>query len=1292
MVRGFFHLMRVMTLVAFAGTLAYAQSSSSLTGVVTDTAGGVVPGATVTVTNTATNVVLEAVTNSAGQFSFPAVPVGIYTVNVSLTGFKTFVANNVRVLGSQPANVPVTLEVGALTEKVEVKSRSELVQSQSTTVTSTLSIEQLKELPLNSRNALYAVTLLPGITSSGSNGPRAAGINGLPNNTVNITIDGVNTGNMLQSTDGFFSMVTPRMDAVEEITVTGAVPGAGSGAGSVQIAMTTRSGSNQMDGSVYHYWRQPDFNSNYYFNKINSLAKNEVIAHQYGFRQGGPIIIPGLYNGRGKAFFFFNFEHLHQPSSATRTREFLTEQAANGLFGYNVTVAGVQQRREVDLLQLARDNGQLATIDPTIQSLLAKIRASTQNTGKINDIGLANRRQFVFQSEAEGNQYSPTGRVDLNLSDNHRLSGAYWWQRFKSTVDLLNSRDPIFPGLANSGSQNSYRTTGNSTLRSTLGKNLVNELRGGWQWSPNDFFANVTADQFEDQGGVGISFPGSTGNGVTHTVSPAPRNTTTWSVDNTVNWLRGAHSLSFGGGYAGVLNRQNEYTVVPNVVLGFDTNLDPARGMFTNTGANATFPGATNDQLTEARNIYALLTGRVASINGTARLDSATGKYVYNGDLARKSRQDSYSAFVQDSWRVSPTLTLNGGLRWDLHMPFTPADNTWSLATIEDICGISGVGNGVGGRGCNLFTPNASGGQLIPTFDRFEPGRPAHKTNWTDFAPNVGVAWRPDVQGGWLRTLLGDPEQATLRAGYGLSYNQERIDRFTANAGSNAGGVISATRNNTTGFPLVLPGETHPVLLSQSSRLGPPPFPDTPVYPINAVIGDSINIFPQDRHLRTPRVHSYSAGIQRSLGRDMAFEVRYVGNKNLYNWAEENWNERVIYENGFLDEFRAAQRNLEINVANGLNTFAFTGLPGTAPLPFHLAYLTGRADATNPAAYNATGGANFASQTFINRLSPLNPSPYGAIGALDTTAFRANALNAGLARNFMVLNPQALGGVFVVQDKNWTRFNSLQVELRRRLAQGLLVSANYTYGVKSVSSLQSLRFPRIEVDASDDRMAPHVFKMNWHYEVPFGRGRRFGGNMHPVLDALIGNWEYSGNGRVQADRFRMVGVRLVGMTEDELRKEFKIRIEKTAAGVTQVFSFPEDIRVNTWAAFSVDPTTPTGYSIARGVPTGRYLAPSSTPDCMAIFRGDCNAPDINLNGPLFSRWDMRIKKRFPFGRRVNAEIMMEMLNVFDTINFNHSTNFNNAENTFRVTSAYTDINTTFDPGGRIGQLVWRINW
>jgi Carboxypeptidase regulatory-like domain/TonB-dependent Receptor Plug Domain len=1297
-------LLLAVALVLVSSTSGFAQGASqSLNGVVVDAAGGVIPGASVVVLNKATGEKFELTSNEAGAFAVPGIAVGTYTVTVTLQSFKTAVINDVRIVTGTAANVRATMELGALSETVQVSSRAELVQSQSPTVASTLVAEQLNEVPLASRNALYALNMLPGVQYGSGAGPRAAGINGLPNNTVNITIDGVQTGNMLQSTDGFFSMVTPRLDAVEEITITGAVPGSGSGPGSVQVQFATRSGTNRFDGSAYHYWKQPEFNSNYYFNKVNNLPKNEVVAHQYGFRQGGPIVIPGLYDGRNKAFFFFNFERLYQPSSATRTRTMLRPEAQAGLFGYNVTVAGAQQRQTVDLIALARANGQISALDPTMVRLLDKIRSGAQSTGTINDTGAGNTLQYVFQSEALGNQYAPTGRVDINVTDNHRLSGSYWWQRFTSTTDLLNNVDRAFPSLSNYGTQNSYRTTGNSTLRSTLSSNLVNELRGGWQWSPNDFFANVTPEQFAEQDGFALSFAQVNNaafiTGPTATNNPAPRNTTTWSLDNTLNWLRGAHSLSLGGGYAGVFNRGNSYNAVTPITLGFDTNTDPANGMF----SAANFPSATANQLNEARALYAIVTGRVTSIPGTARLDSGTGKYVYLGDLARKSEQSSFSAFISDQWRATPTLTISGGVRWDLHNPFTPADETWSLATIEDICGISGTGDGPGDRGCNIFNPQAQSGTLIPAYDHFDPGVPAHKTNWFDFAPNVGVAWRPNVQSGFLKALLGDPEQAVVRAGYSLSYNQERIDRFTANAGSNPGGTLGVTRDLGTGYPLVLPGESAPVLLSQRSRLGPPNYPEAPVYPIAATTANSVNIFPQDRHLTTPRVQSYSVGVQRSIGKDMAFEVRYVGNKNTNTWAEEDWNERSVFNSGFYEEFKLAQRNVSANIAAGLGNrgFAYTGAPGTSPLPIHLAYLQGNVSPTNPANYTST---NFTNQAFVNRFSPLRPQVTGALSAIDTAAFRANALAAGLPRNLIVMNPM-VSSANVVMDNNWTKYNALQLELRRRLSQGLLVGANYTYGIKESSLLTTLAAPRAEIDVSDDRNSPHAFKVNWDYELPIGRDRRFGSDMNHVLNAIVGGWQFSGSGLVKRDRYRLIGVKLEGMTAQDLQDEFKIHIDKNATGQTVVFSFPEDIRLNTWAAFSVDPTTPTGYSAARGVPTGRYLRPSSDANCIAIYRFDCDTPDINLNGPLFSRWDMRLKKSFGLGGRRSFEIMAEVLNVFDTINFNHGgptstiqggTSLNPSPNdgndTFRVTSAYTDINTTFDPGGRVGQLVWRLNW
>lgn len=1274
----------LVLLLAIASTPAFAQatSASSLTGTVRDTDGGAIPGATVLVTNAATGVTNETLSNSSGQFSFPVLDRGTYSVTVTLIGFKTFVASDVRLISSRPSALTVNLDVGGISETVEVRANATLVQSQTATVSSTLTTEQLTELPLVSRNALYALTTLPGISTTG--GPRGALINGLPNNTVNITIDGIGTGNALQSTDGFFSMVTPRMDAVEEVTVTGAVPGVGAGAGSTQIAFVTRSGSNTFDSSVYLYWRDPKFNTNYFFNAVNNLPKNEVKVYQYGGRVGGPLVLPG-YNGRGKAFFFFNMEHQRQPSSATRTRNVLKDSAIAGIFTYDRVVGGVTTQQTVNLLALAAAQGQVSTPDPTVMSILSRIKAATATVGTINETTARNVNQYVFQPTRESDQYTPTLRLDYNLTENNRISATYYWQRFKSNPDLLNNVEARFPGFANFGTQNSYRTTGSIGLRSTLTSNMVNELRGGWQWSPNDFFSNITPSMFDDQGGHSIGFTaidGSTITSATARVGAAPRNTTTWSVSDNLSWLKGNHSLAFGASLAGVHNRSSPYDNVSTVDLGFDTNNDPAAGLF----STANFPGASSANLTSARNLYALLTGRVTSVNGTARLDASTGKYVYLGELTQKAKQFSIAAYASDSWRVSPTLTFSGGVRWDLQLPFSAVTPTFSTATFADLCGISGVGSGPDGRVCNLFQPGNVSGKAVPQYQQYSPGSRAYNTNYADFGFNAGFAWRPHVEGGWMRTILGNPEQATIRVGYSRTFNHERIDRFTGSIGANPGGTLNANRNATTGFCLVCPGEAWPLLYSETSRLGAPAFPDAPNYPIDGSAAQTIQLF--QPNLRTPRVQSFSAGFQRSIGDNMALEVRYVGNKNQYGWAEEAWNERVIFENGFYDEFLLAKANLKANIAAGRgNTFAYTGAAGTSPLPIHQAYLSGRsgADSGNPSLYTSTSYANSA---FLARLSDFQPNIIGAASALDTTANRVRALTAGLPANFFVLNPSA-SSAQVVTDREGTRYGSLQVELRRRLSKGLLIGANYTYGIRKSLINRSIRLDRMEVDSTG---VPHEFKVNWTYELPVGRGRRFGTDMHSLLNGILGNWEFSGNARFQTSRFQLRDVKLVGMSVKELQKEFKVRVyTDTATGTTTVYSMSQAIIDNTRRAFSTDPTSPTGYS-SLGVPSGRYIKPSSDANCLAIYRQDCTAPDININGPVFVRVDLRAKKLFPFLGHGSLEVDVEMLNAFNNVNFNHQLTPGDTANAFRITSAYTDTNTTFDPGGRIGQLVFRINW
>jgi hypothetical protein len=1277
---------------------ALAQSSaSSLTGLVVDTGGGVIPGATVVLKNNATGTNYETVTNSAGAFSIPSIDPGIYTLTASLSGFKTAVVTEVRLLASRPGEVKVVMEVGALTETVEVKAATELVQTQSSTLTSTITTEQINNLPLVSRNALYFTVFLPGVETLG--GPRGSTIMGLPQNTINITIDGISNSNNFQSGDGFFSLVTPRTDAVEEITMTGATPGANNaGSGAVNIAFVTRSGTNQFSGSLYHYFRHPDLNTNYFFNEVNNLEKNKVIVHQYGGRVGGPIVIPGLVDGRNRAFFFFNMEHFHQPTEATRTRTILNPLAQSGVYTY--VSGGVT--RSVNLLQLAAANGHTSTPDPTVAALLTAIRASTGTTGTVSTPeGFINTQRFVYQSPGTRNEYAPTGRVDFNLSDAHRLSGSYYWQRFNSEPDILNNADKQFPGFTNFGTQSSYRTTGSISLRSTLGANLVNEVKGGWQWSPVDFFGNVTKDQFDNQGGHSLTLAGGPNNtdfsglsSVNAATNPQPRNTDNWNIDNTVSWIKGSHSLSLGATFAQITHDQNSSNLVPGITFGVDTTSDPARTMFT----TANFPNASTNQLAMARHLYALITGRVASITGTARLNDNL-EYVYLGNLNSRSRMRDFGAFIQDSWRVTPALTLNYGLRWEVQYPFTPLSNTWSTVTATSACGVSGQGNGIGGRFCNLFQPGNIGAPgVVPEYIKYDPGEPGFNTDYNNFAPNVGVAWRPNVQDGFMRQLLGDPEQATLRAGYSISFNRERMDRFTGLYGGNVGGTTAATRNNTTGFPLVPAGESWPLLYRETNRLGPPAFAPSLVYPVTASIGagNDLNMFDPDTE--TPYTESWMVGFQRALGRDTAVEIRYVGNRNMKAWTTENWNAENIFENGFLEEFKLAQANLRAHVQSGCGgsanpcSFAYRGPgTGTSPLPTYLAFFSGvnPSQAGNASLYTS---GNFTNSDWTGHLSQYEPDPFDAAADLwagtGAATRRTNALNAGLAANFFVLNP-AVDDVNITRAAAGSRYHSLQIDVRRRLSKGFTIQGNYTFAQRWGSSLEDLHRDRIYLKTDN---LPHAFKFNWLYEVPVGRGKRFGTNVNAVVDAIIGGWEFSGTGRVQVRDFGVTGMRLVGMTEDELSDEFVIRETRNAAGVTTFFNLPDDIIENTRRAFNTDPTSPTGYP-AGGEPTGRYIAPASSPGCIFLFTFDCGTSEqIWVRGPWFSRWDLNFKKRFDLPGRTSFEVDFQLLNAFDNVNYNPAFNPGSGNTIFQVTSGYTDINTTFDPGGRLGQIVTRFSW
>jgi hypothetical protein len=1299
----------VVLVVLYLSALAFAQVTSTLSGTVVDAAGAVVPGASIVVTNQATTATFNAVTDGTGTFSVPALNPGLYSVSVSLSGFKSVMLDNVRLQPGIPTALKATLEIGGLEETVVVDGGSALINTTTPVIAATLNVDQINDMPLPTRNALNAVTFLPGVNTSGVN--RDANVNGLPESFINITLDGVaNNDQFNKSTDGFFASVTPRQDAIEAVTVTMGVGGADVGGhGAIGINFVTRSGSNQFTGSAYEYHRSPGLNSNYWFNERNSLPKNDVRLNQYGARQGGPILIPGLYNGRNKAFFFVNYEEVRLPNNFSRTRTVLDPRAQQGWFRYNVTVGGAQQVREVNVLQLASANGQLATIDPTIARVLGFMNDAAGQGGQIKLASDPLLNDFIWQSPGNQTEKQPVIRLDYNLSQNHRLSGTYNQIWVVRDPDQLNNSDRRFPTSTNYGKFVSSRPARSIALRSTLGTNLVSELRGGITRGGGSFFGQDEtngAPTFSDTNGFALDLDADNtlGAGLSNwhvQNGPTWRSGYSYSLDETLTWLKGTHSITTGGSVFLGRTWANGQQIVPEVDLGFDQTQDPASGLFT----TANFQGASTAQLTDARALYAMLTGRVRAITGEAALDEAN-QYVAFGPRRREGKMNEYSAFVQDSWRIRPTLTISAGVRWDVQLPFTPSNDIMTAASLDSICGISGLGSGDIYNACNFFNPNARSG-VVPQFEQLTRGTGGYETDWNNLAPNIGFAWRPNRETGFWRKILGDPDQATIRAGYSVAYERQGLGIFTGQFGENPGSTLSLTRDLNTG--IVGPGETWPVLLREPNRLYNAPFPQTPTFPIpiRANRADDIEGFHPDIEIASAR--SFTVSLQRAISNSTAIEVRYVGTLGVNQWSEINYNERNVVENGFLDEFKLAMANLRANNAAGgarVGSFAYFGEgTGTNPLPIYLAYLNGSRDAGNPAAY--TGGTNtWTNSTLAGRLVHTNPAPNQV---LSTTAFstgsayatadldgnltrRQNALAAGYPANFFVVNPHA-GTVNVYDSGAFSSYHAIQAEIRRRLSRGLQFNASYQYAFEAGSSFLGFHFGRVSNPANSS--VRHAIKTQWDWALPVGRGERFGGNVHPVVNGIIGGWQFNGVGRIQARTADFGNVRLVGMTKEDVQKLYKwdVRVDPVT-GLRTVYSMPDDVILNTRRAFSTSSTSLSGYS-DLGVPEGRYFAPPNSADCIQVKAGDCAPRSLVLRAPFFTRFDLGVTKRFPIAGRVNFELRADVLNVFDNINFtvtDASRQAGTGATIFQTNAAYSDLNNTFDPGGRIGQLVFRLNW
>jgi carboxypeptidase family protein len=1303
-------LLLVMSLLA---PIAPAQQGTTgrLTGVVTDTQGAVVPHAQIVAKSAATGAEFKLSAGDEGGWSIPSIPNGVYIVTITAPGFKSTVVQNVKVDAGTVATVNAALEVGGTTEQVLVTSGGSVIQSESANVSSTIVGRQIGELPWATRDAMQLVLTLPGVQTPGT--PRTSSINGLGKNSLNITLDGANIqDNFLKSSDGFFTSTQAKSDAVEEVTLSTATPGAESaGGGAVQIKFVTKSGSNEWHGGGFWQHRNTALNANYYFNTIDGLPRDFMILNQWGGRIGGPIVIPKLFNGRDKAFFFVNHEEFRLPQTYdSPTRTVPTESALQGIFTYKDTAGAV---RQVNLYQLAsRGAGGRtypSTPDPILLNALGLIRDAASKgilrdrSATLNDF---NRLDLNFQDPGRNIRRFPTMRLDFNITNNHHVEFVHNYQHYFSNPDGVNGQLNVYPGagivVGSPGTTGSiYRNNFTFAMaeRWTITDRVVNEIRLTSSGNGTSLFTREFAPGLYGlYGGFAPSNPFSSPFFSRSTQSR--RNTPVKGLTDNINWLKGSHAMNFGVQYTRVASFTQDVgrQTVPSITFGVAAN-DPINTGGTSIFTAANFPGSTSAQRTDAINLYALLTGRISSTTKSLTLSEKTRDFQAIPTTAR-NHQIELGIYGQDSWKVRPNLTLTGGLRWEF-APSPINDNlVYTRTGLGGIFGVSGPGN--------LFKPGVFEGE-ITQFDLLAEDEKAFKNHYRDFAPSVGFAWTPNFGSGMIGKILGEQDRLVLRGGYSIAFIREGFNAFTSMFGSNEGPAVSigtSPGNNPTEFGT--PG-------SRLFRDGNFPFltPQDPVFPFTARQGAAINDF--NPNLKPGYVQSWTFGLQRELTKDMAFEIRYVGNHGTRMWRQYEIGEVNIFENGFLDEFKIAMENLRIaRQANPLsNNFGNAGLAGQRPIPIIQTALA----LTNDITFATTisrGEAGRLAANIAQNLTRMNRLIAAGLVPSVTLPDPNNPAVSLKLSNFFVANPLSPTNSWIMDNAGDANYHALQLDFRRRMSKGLLVQGSYVWSKSLtnmyVSSSAAALTPTTLRDFGYDKgPAPrdlrHALKFDWIQEIPVGRGQRFlNGNM-PVVSKLLEGWQWGGVIRVQSGTPTLLasgrltfnnsesGVVLHNLTTKQLQDMVKIRKETVCNPTTGacrgvVFFLPQNLIDNTLAAFEQG-----GFTAANLDPNAPYIGPPTTP-------GELGGR-VFLYGPWTSRFDVNLLKRTQLTERSNFEFRVQFLNAFNQSAITirgpgtDASSFAGVDASFGQTrNAYRDftVSGTNDPGGRLVEFQLRLNF
>jgi len=1111
-----------MTAALFLGgqsLFAQLRIVGAISGTVHDPSGAVVPNAEVVLKDTKTGITKETTSSEGGAFLFPDLAIGSYELTVTYRGFRRALIPNLSVSTSQTTDVKVNLEVGQPTETVTItEGASQALETTSQLVSTTLETRTVSQLPLGNRSNTLALARL----GQGAQPPTGGDTryNNLPGGAVNVTVDGINNASNGFKSGGtvFFATVPVRLGAVEEVTVETGGLGADSGAQSgANIKFVTRRGGEDYHGSFFWEPQSERFNANTWSRNAQGLNRLLNRTQNYGGNIGGPLV--PFFGLRKKAFGFLNLERAYSPILNSRTVTVLTPLAQSGIYTYTdtVTTPGTPIIRTSNVLALGATKAGVRPLDAVTQNILAINNKIPQGATKIAGTDL-NRDTYTWGAENNNYAYFPAVRVDGFPVEKHQLT--FTWE-YRHNWQAGEKRIPVDEVSRTNPFRLGYYVW-SAAVQSSFTSQTFNEFRYGMQHS-GDSNASSAYGPYYTFNGVPLRIGGNLqfANGVApNPISPVvpfidQQNTTgrhdILTTYDTLTLNRGAHTYSIGASFRNTAWKDTaEVFQVPTYTTGTPNN-DPLQ--VSSAFTTSSMQGINPTELPNAVALYNMLTGRVAASNFTHVVNPDTLKYdgVINYTFTGSKMG---GVFFQDRWRFRPNLTFNYGLRWEIQGPMHDLKGITAAPDITSMFGPSTA----------LFSPGNLSGNNNPTV---KVGVVPYKTDWKNFLPNVGFAWNPSEMKGLLGKLLGN-SKSVIRGSWGLVTYDEGTQFFAANLGPNAGKTIGATTlvpgqggaTNLPAFYTLSDIVAHP--LTASSFAFATTDYKTVINQADQTFVRNINGF--DPTLRAPYTVNYTLGIQRELWKGQVLEVSYVGNQAHLAWRTSNLNEVDIFSNGFLQEFKNAQRNLALNVANGVNSFQNLGRQGQVDLPiFDAAFGFRGAPGPIPSA------SGYTSTTFITNLQN------GEAGALaNTLATNQNyvcrmfgssfspcarvlpaANGPGLYPiNFFLLNPFVSGRMSLVDNGGWNSYNGLQIQFRQRLSRGLTWTTNYTWS-KSMTNLavdnqnQSLDYTTQRNNRLDHRVSPfdirHVLQSFGTYDLPIGRGRWLSTN-NSILNGVVGGW------------------------------------------------------------------------------------------------------------------------------------------------------------------------------------------